>query len=102
MPIVAVSVAATIGIGIGRPEGTGRASGTRQDSRGKLTMKLRPSLSGTCALAALAFLAVAMSVAPAIAGSNSLMSVTPDGRWLLVANADNGSVSVVDTSSRKT
>src|SRR5262245_43003187 len=34
------------------------------------------------------------------AGSNSLLSLTPDGRWLLVANADNGSLTVVDTAER--
>jgi YVTN family beta-propeller protein len=33
--------------------------------------------------------------------SNSLMDISPDGRWLLVANPDNGSVTVVDTDSRK-
>ncbi|HEV3204177.1 MAG TPA: hypothetical protein VGY77_07335, partial [Gemmataceae bacterium] len=33
--------------------------------------------------------------------SNSLMDVSPDGKWLLVTNADNGSVSVVDTDARK-
>jgi YVTN family beta-propeller protein len=33
--------------------------------------------------------------------SNSLMDVSPDGRRLLVANADNGTVSVVDTAARK-
>jgi YVTN family beta-propeller protein len=36
------------------------------------------------------------------AGSGSLMSISPDGRWLLVANADNGTVSVVDTAARST
>lgn len=45
-------------------------------------------------------------IAPAIAAdqprSNSLMALTRDGRWLLVANADNGTVSVVDTAERKT
>ena len=40
--------------------------------------------------------------APARAGaSNSLMDVSPDGARLLVANADNGTVSVVDTAARK-
>jgi len=29
------------------------------------------------------------------------MDVSPDGKWLLVTNADNGSVTVVDTSARK-
>jgi YVTN family beta-propeller protein len=33
--------------------------------------------------------------------SNSLMDVSPDGNWLLVANADNSSVTVVDTKARK-
>jgi YVTN family beta-propeller protein len=33
--------------------------------------------------------------------SNSLLDVSPDGAWLLVANPDNGSVTVVDTASRK-
>ena len=53
-------------------------------------------------LFSLSALCTVMAVAPALGGSNSLMSLTPDGRWLLVANADNGSVSVVDTQSRKT
>ncbi len=39
---------------------------------------------------------------PARAGSsNSLMDLSPDGTRLLVANADNGTVSVVDTEKRK-
>ncbi len=47
-------------------------------------------------------LAVAMSVpSTGFCGSNSLLSLTPDGRRLLAANADNGSVSVVDTAERK-
>ena len=33
--------------------------------------------------------------------SNSLMDISPDGSRLLVVNSDNGSVSVVDTRSRK-
>jgi YVTN family beta-propeller protein len=33
--------------------------------------------------------------------SNSLMDVSPDGRWLLVANPDNGTVSVVDTQAQR-
>src|SRR5437588_1030417 len=41
-------------------------------------------------------------VAPARAGtSNSLLDVSPDGTRLLVANADNGTVTVVDTKARK-
>src|SRR5436305_10089265 len=40
--------------------------------------------------------------APGRAGScNSLMDVSPDGAWLLVANPDNGTVTVVDTAARK-
>src|SRR5919199_1763198 len=41
---------------------------------------------------------------PAVAragSSNSLMDVSPDGSRLLVANPDNGTVSVVDTRARK-
>jgi YVTN family beta-propeller protein len=33
--------------------------------------------------------------------SNSLLDVSPDGAWLLVANPDNGTVTVVDTAARK-
>jgi len=33
--------------------------------------------------------------------SNSLMDVSPDGKLLLVANSDNGTVTVVNTASRK-
>lgn len=33
--------------------------------------------------------------------SNSLLDVSPDGRWLLAANADNGSVTVIDAITRK-
>src|SRR5262245_47226617 len=36
-----------------------------------------------------------------LADSNSLLSITPDGRWLLAANSDNNSVSVVDAIERK-
>jgi YVTN family beta-propeller protein len=36
------------------------------------------------------------------AGHNSLLAVAPDGRTLLVANPDNGTVSVVDTLNRTT
>ncbi len=40
--------------------------------------------------------------APALAGtSNSLLDVTPDGKRLVVANTDSGSVSVVDAMGRK-
>lgn len=45
---------------------------------------------------------VAAWVSPARAGSsNSLMDVSPDGKRLLVTNTDNGTVTVVDTASRK-
>ena len=38
----------------------------------------------------------------ALAGtSNSLLDVSPDGARLLVANPDNGTVTVVDTKERK-
>src|SRR5262249_21652797 len=33
--------------------------------------------------------------------SNSLLDVSPDGKFLLAANVDNGTVSVVDTQGRK-
>jgi len=46
--------------------------------------------------------ALALLAPAARAGtSNSLMDVSPDGKRLLVANADNGTVSVVDTAARK-
>ena len=45
---------------------------------------------------------LALPAAAARAGtSNSLMDVSPDGKLLLVANADNGTVSVVDIAARK-
>jgi YVTN family beta-propeller protein len=49
-------------------------------------------------------LAVALLVAPpaAIAGpSNSLMDVSPDGTRLIVANPDNGTITVLDVAARK-
>src|SRR5579875_2589482 len=50
----------------------------------------------------LAALAVAYASGPAQAGSsNSLLDVTPDGKNLLVANADNGSVTVIDALTNK-
>lgn len=46
--------------------------------------------------------ALTVAVQPLQAGtSNSLMDVAPDGRRLLVANPDNGSVTVVDLVNRK-
>src|SRR5262245_38938596 len=54
--------------------------------------------SRTLALLGLALL----SATPAFAGtSNSLMDGSPDGKRLLVVNADNGTVTVVDTAARK-
>jgi len=42
------------------------------------------------------------AAAPAFAGrSNSLMDVTPDSKWLLVANSDNGSVTLIDAQAQK-
>jgi YVTN family beta-propeller protein len=57
-------------------------------------MRLRP--------AALTLL-VLLAVGPAVRAnsSNSLMDVSPDGSLLLVANPDNGTVTVVDTVARK-
>jgi YVTN family beta-propeller protein len=49
-----------------------------------------------------AVLSLALLAAPAWAGSsNSLLDVSPDGGRLLVANADNGTVTVVDTAARR-
>src|SRR5689334_9414384 len=49
--------------------------------------------------AAFAFLLAAL---PAFAGtSNSLMDVSPDGTRLIVANPDNGSLTVIDTAKRE-
>src|SRR5579875_1542189 len=48
----------------------------------------------------LAALAVVYACGSSPAGSsNSLLDVTPDGKRLLVANADNGSITVVDTAA---
>jgi DNA-binding beta-propeller fold protein YncE len=50
-----------------------------------------------CALAALFLL-----THPCLAGSsNSLIDVSPDGAWLVVANADNGSITFVDLKKRE-
>src|SRR5579864_4341663 len=47
-------------------------------------------------------LIVGFLVSPVSAGtSNSLLDVSPDGKYLLAANADNSSVSVVDTAAGK-
>jgi YVTN family beta-propeller protein len=52
--------------------------------------------------AGLLFVILCMPISTAWAGiSNSLMDLTPDGARLLVANADNGTVTVVDTEARK-
>lgn len=53
-----------------------------------------------CHVWALAILAT--SISPIQAGSsNSLLDVSADGRWLLAANPDNGSVTLIDIQSRK-
>ncbi len=45
---------------------------------------------------------IAVFYSPASAGtSNSLLDVSSDGKWLLVANPDNASVTLVDTQARK-
>jgi YVTN family beta-propeller protein len=45
---------------------------------------------------------LAFPLSSARAGSsNSLLDVSPDGKFLLAANADNGTVAVVDTRARK-
>ncbi|TMQ35339.1 MAG: c-type cytochrome [Planctomycetota bacterium] len=52
----------------------------------------------------LVLIAALLLTAPARAqagSSNSLMDVSADGAWLLVANPDNGTVTVVDTAARK-
>src|SRR5438132_12087438 len=50
----------------------------------------------------LAFLSAGVFVLSVRAGnSNSLLDVSPDGKWVLAANVDNGSVSVVDAQARK-
>jgi YVTN family beta-propeller protein len=49
-----------------------------------------------------ALLSVILLVPFAVAGtSNSLLDISPDGKQLLTANADNGSVTVVDTANRE-
>src|SRR5262245_45112324 len=50
-----------------------------------------------------AVLAIALGFASlASAGtSNSLLDLSPDGKVLLAANADNASVTVIDTATRK-
>ncbi len=46
-------------------------------------------------------LLIAFSSSTYAGTSNSLMDITPDGKRLLVANADNGSVTVVDATTNK-
>lgn len=54
------------------------------------------------AIAAMAVLPFWLLSAAAFAGSsNSLIDLTPDGKRLLVANPDNGTVTLVDTEARK-
>src|SRR5262249_882739 len=54
-------------------------------------------LAATVALGTLAFLTPAVRAGT----SNSLLDLSADGTLLLVANADNGSVTVVDTAARQ-
>jgi YVTN family beta-propeller protein len=63
----------------------------------------RPAVKGCPSLALQAcVLVVLLPAAPALGGSsNSLMDVSPDGGRLLVANSDNGTVTVVETAGRK-
>jgi YVTN family beta-propeller protein len=58
----------------------------------------------SCRFLARLLLAALLTLAAraALAGSsNSLMDVSPDGKRLLVANPDNGTVTVIDTAARK-
>jgi YVTN family beta-propeller protein len=55
--------------------------------------------AGAWLIAGLALFAQNAPARPA--ASNSLMDVAPDGRRLLVANPDNGSVSLIDTNARR-
>ncbi|MCC6416728.1 MAG: beta-propeller fold lactonase family protein [Gemmataceae bacterium] len=54
----------------------------------------------TCLLLSLALLVSAAPAARA-GSSNSLLDVSPDGKFLLAANADNASVTVIDTAAKK-
>lgn len=63
----------------------------------------RDSRMPLCRLARL-FVCVALGFLPSVAragSSNSLLDVSPDGRRLLVANPDNGTVTIVDAIGRK-
>jgi YVTN family beta-propeller protein len=54
-----------------------------------------------CTAGTVAVVLFALS-SPVLAGSsNSLLDLSPDGSRLLAANADNGTVSVIDTATRK-
>ena len=52
-------------------------------------------------LVLLAALAMSLTTKARAGSSNSLLDVSPDGSLLLVANPDNGTVTVVDTLTRK-
>src|SRR5438132_7068986 len=52
-------------------------------------------------LVLLAALAMSLTGKARAGSSNSLLDVSPDGSLLLVANPDNGTVTVVDTLTRK-
>jgi YVTN family beta-propeller protein len=58
------------------------------------------SLRNTAYLAAICLTLGSISMAWA-GTSNSLMDVSPDGKRLIVANSDNGTVTIVDTADRK-
>jgi YVTN family beta-propeller protein len=47
------------------------------------------------------FVCASLVASVARAGNNSLLGMTPDGRWILAANADNGTVTVVDAIERR-
>src|SRR5271168_4196313 len=50
----------------------------------------------------LSALLTCVSISTACAGSsNSLLDVSPDGKWLIAANRDNDSISIVDLAGRK-
>lgn len=55
-----------------------------------------------CRCSRLALVGALLLVRPTFAAScNSLLDVSPDSRWLLAANADNGTVTVIDTRAGK-
>lgn len=65
-------------------------------------MNTRNSLLQPAAVlaAAAVFFAALLAAGPALAGSSSQLSLSPDGRWLAAANIDSDSVSLIDTERR--